>query len=414
MTCALKAYSHLKQGKGKTVMQQHDSMYAFFHGKPPHRPSQIKLLAEGSTASYRELYESVQNKATNKNDDLATTTELFLKKTLHRDPVMTFRAGKEINYLDLEKKAMNGSLLVTGRTLLALAKKGAKFFRRANSFAEQKWDMKKGLPVESGTTIDDVLKFVRQSMYEYVNSNKGEMSGDEDDNDDDNNNGDDGGGSSGEGSSDEDVEVPDSFIFPGYMAFVAWGPFAEPNDRLLLFTIQDAPKNMTLGRAAKRKADQKLNESERSTDSKNHRGFNTDQRISIEGLYIQKQMHRQQSAESSMISTIAHEQAISRQIQAAERRAELRCKEYDPSNMHWKVVDELLAKQAVLTQKMEKNTASFTSTDEMNGVSIVSEFMDESSPTKPSKHVVDSDESDDSIKVSDEVTDKEDKSNVSK
>ena len=111
---------------------------------------------------------------------------------------------------------------------------------------------------------------------------------------------------------------------------------------------------MTLGRAAKRKADLKLNESERSTESQNHRGFNTDQRISIEGLYLQKQMHRQQSAESSMISTIAHEQSISRQIESAERRAELRCKKYDPTNVHWKVVDELLAKQAVLTEKMGK------------------------------------------------------------
>ena len=160
------------------------------------------------------------------------------------------------------------------------------------------------------------------------------MSGDEEDNDDNNNNGDDGSGSSSEDSSDGEVEAPYSFIFPGYMAFVAWGPFAEPNDRLLLFVTQDAPKNMTLGRAAKRKADLKLNESERSTDSQNHRGFNTDQRISIEGLYLQKQMHRQQSAESSMISTIAHEQAISRQIESAERRAELRCKKYDPTNVH--------------------------------------------------------------------------------
>ena len=50
----------------------------------------------------------------------------------------------------------------------------------------------------------------------------------------------------------------------------------------------------------------------------------------------------------------------------------------------------------------------------MNGVSIVSEFMDESSPTKPSKHVVDSDESDNSIKVSNDMADKEDQSNVSK
>ena len=84
-------------------MQQYDSMFAYYHGKPPNRPSQIKLLAEGSTGQYRKLYESVQNAATSKKDDSVTTTELHLKKTLHRDPVRTFRAGKEINYLNLEK-----------------------------------------------------------------------------------------------------------------------------------------------------------------------------------------------------------------------------------------------------------------------------------------------------------------------
>ena len=436
MACALKAYSHLKQGKGKTIMQQHDSMFAYFHGKPTTHPSQIKLLAEGSTSQYRELYESIQNVATSKKDDSVTTTELLLKKSLHRDPVRTFRAGKVINYLDLEKKAINGSLLVTGRTLLAMAKKGAKFFRKANSYAEQKWNMKKGEPQESGTTIEDVLIFVRQSMYEYVNNNKSEMSGDEEDNDDTNNDENDDSGSSKSDSSVGEVEAPDSYIFPGYMAFVAWGPFAEPNDRLLLFLTQDAPKNMAMGRAAKRKADMELNESERASDSGNNRGFSTDQRISIEGLYLQKKIQLQQSAEASMISLIAHERAISRQIDSAERRAEMRCKKYDATNMHWKIVDALLKKQASITTKMEVNTASLENNDDMNGVSIVSDFMNQKSPSKGSKNAancnnqsvgnldgskvtnLESDDSDDSlnvniIKVTEDMTKKDNEKDVS-
>ena len=36
MACALKAYSHFKQGRGKTIRQQHNSMYAFYHGNPPY------------------------------------------------------------------------------------------------------------------------------------------------------------------------------------------------------------------------------------------------------------------------------------------------------------------------------------------------------------------------------------------
>ena len=88
-------------------------------------------------------------------------------------------------------------------------------FARQKSFAEQKWDMKKGQPLESGTTIDDVLKFVRQSIYEYVNKNKGEMSGDEEDNDDTDNNENNDSGSSKSDSLVGEIEAPDSYISPG-------------------------------------------------------------------------------------------------------------------------------------------------------------------------------------------------------
>ena len=43
------------------------------------------------------------------------------------------------------------------------------------------------------------------------------------------------------------------------------------------------------------------------------------------------------------------------------------------------------------------------SNDDMNGVSIVSELMIENSPSKRSKHVADSDDSDDSVKETDDV-----------
>ena len=44
MVCALKGYSHMRGGKGKTLRQQNDFMYTFYHGKEPSRPSQINLL----------------------------------------------------------------------------------------------------------------------------------------------------------------------------------------------------------------------------------------------------------------------------------------------------------------------------------------------------------------------------------
>ena len=45
--CALRGYSSMKQGKGKTAMQQHDAMYQYCHGKPLSHPSQIKIICNG-------------------------------------------------------------------------------------------------------------------------------------------------------------------------------------------------------------------------------------------------------------------------------------------------------------------------------------------------------------------------------
>ena len=83
---------------------------------------------------------------------------IWFKNPLHRDQIRIFCGRKEINVINLEKNTITGSLLVIWRILLVMAKKGV-FFRKANSFAEQKLDMKKGEPKESGTKIDDVIEF---------------------------------------------------------------------------------------------------------------------------------------------------------------------------------------------------------------------------------------------------------------
>ena len=109
-----------------------------------------------------------------------------------------------------------------------------------------------------------------------------------------------------ESDDDSVVEVPDNFIFPGYMAFRLWGPFAAPEDRLLIFEVDDAPKNAAaLSRAAKRKLDMNNKDMDRAYDETPHRGFSTDQQISIEGLILQRKMQRQQEMDSTMVAFIA-------------------------------------------------------------------------------------------------------------
>ena len=142
-------------------------------------------------------------------------------------------------------------------------------------------------------------------MYDYVNRSKGDSSDDDDEVDEAK------GGASANAksvaslkndtnadnsdSSDvSDVVVPDDYIFPGYMTFRLWGPFAPPEDRLLLFENNDAPKNAAaLSRAAKRKLELEDKKIDRDADNTSKRGFSTDQRISIEGIFVQKKMQQQ-------------------------------------------------------------------------------------------------------------------------
>lgn len=95
---------------------------------------------------YTDLYESIVKVTTSKKGE--EITELVLKKELHRDGTRRFRATREINFADLEKKMQSSPLLVTGRTLLAMAKKGNRFYKRTLSYAEQKWDCSKCEPKE--------------------------------------------------------------------------------------------------------------------------------------------------------------------------------------------------------------------------------------------------------------------------
>ena len=86
-----------------------------------------------------------------------------------------------------------------------------------------------------------------------------------------------------------------------------------------------------------------------------------------------------------MVASIAHERAILSQIELAERRLVQRCNKYDATNLHWKVVDKILAKQVEVTQRMESLTNVEDNDDDMGLDSIVSEFINQNSPKRKSK-----------------------------
>ena len=83
----------------------------------------------------------------------------------------------------------------------------------------------------------------------------------------------------------------------------------------------------------------------------------------MEALTLQRLAHEQTTKESNLVALIAHESAIGRQIKASERRAFVRCKEYDASNMFWKHCDDLINKQAEITENIAKFTMNINPTN---------------------------------------------------
>lgn len=84
--------------------------------------------------------------------------------------------------------------------------------------------------------------------------------------------------------------------------------------------------------------------------------FTTNQQISMEALNLQWLACKQTTNESNLVALIAYESALGIQIEAAERKAFIRCKYYDASNIFWKNCVSLIAKQAEITENIAKCT----------------------------------------------------------
>ena len=102
-------------------------------------------------------------------------------------------------------------------------------------------------------------------------------------------------------SSEEEDFVPDNYIFHSFFVYSMWGPFADENKQLTLF--------------------------------------------SLASININKQRLMHQQNKQKLVAFSVQASAIQTQIDSAERRAERRCPEYDKNDSNWKIVDELLIQQ---------------------------------------------------------------------
>ena len=154
-------------------------------------------------------------------------------------------------------------------------------------------------------------------------------------------------------SDSEEDEVPDNYLFPSYMAFVLWGPYVEPDKRISLILMDDSKITKGLGsRKQKRALDKEEKALEAKVTNSNDRGFSKLERIEIDSLNIRKQEMLDRQKESTLVGFSIEESAVSRLIEQAERRAEVRCPTYNSNNLYWQKVDLLLEKQETILTKM--------------------------------------------------------------
>lgn len=173
--------------------------------------------------------------------------------------------------------------------------------------------------------------------------------------------------------SNDDIALPQSWFFPGYMAFILWGPFSEHQNRLDVFRINEKGKKKEDGsRTEQRRHKDFLKELERDKSVPNNtfgsnsgtgqRGLSNTQQLQLHHMQIYEKEIMLKERQQVMISLSAEAQGINSQIEAAERRAVLRCPEYDENNIFWKRVDSLLVTQESIMERMHKfNTTPFQS-----------------------------------------------------
>ena len=176
------------------------------------------------------------------------------------------------------------------------------------------------------------------------------------------------------------------------MAYVLWGPFAIESDKLSVFCLDDADKATVMSRSQRRKATIKKKAEERENDRSTVRGFSTDQRINIQALNINKKRLEHQRNQTFLVGLSIQESAMSRQIESAEKRATFRCPVYDPFDIHWKIVDELIKDHSDLVKSISTKTVQLFNNErddkDNESENTVGAFLNQPSPMNKRKAAI--------------------------
>ena len=100
---------------------------------------------------------------------------------------------------------------------------------------------------------------------------------------------------------------------------------------------------------------------------------------------VQRENMIDRNNEVAMVALTLEESAMSKLIEAAERRATQRCPEYNPDNPFWKKFDSLLVDQEKLMAKISGFNDSVLK--RKTSIYEVSEFLNSPSPAPTKKRV---------------------------
>ena len=105
-------------------------MNGFIYGKPNISPSQLSLISKGQ-AEYCDLYYEKKVIITRTDNTKRDASKLYLKPELTQIADANFYAGEHITESNLEKKNKTGDVLITGRQMYDMGKRGQKHLKNA-------------------------------------------------------------------------------------------------------------------------------------------------------------------------------------------------------------------------------------------------------------------------------------------
>ena len=186
-----------------------------------------------------------------------------------------------------------------------------------------------------------------------------------------------------------EVTMPSNYIFPSFFTFMMCGPFVCADKRLSVFLTDDRDKSTGTSRKTARINAAKEKKMEHDTDTLNARGLTTDQRIDLATLDVHRQAMLDRKKESTVVALAVEDNALNMRIQAAEKRAQMRCPEYDKDDANWIRVDKLQAMQDKLMNRMMDENRKI---NEVTAIDLSLE-KDNDSPTKKRAAEIDDTES---------------------